>query len=369
MSTPKHSRRRLGRLGRIKRYILKHRKLSIIIGTFVLILIAAGVTLAIILTRDKPEPPQPSPAPTVKEEPKIEPKYYSPLTGELVKSEKDTTKPVSAIMIENSPEARPQSGLGSAEVVYEAIAEGGVTRFLAMYQQNQPELVGPVRSLRMYYVDWLAPYNAGVFHVGGSKQALDEIRNGSYRDLDQFFNAGSYWRSSDRYAPHNVYTNFKRISALNKAKGFKTSNPTAFDRKDTEPSESPSAKSVSVNISAPTYNSKYTYDKKTNMYLRSQAGQPHKDTESGRIKARVVVVMKTDMREVMQDGIREDYRTTGTGDAWIFQDGDVHQVKWHKKNRKDQLNFTSKDSGEKFELARGTTWITALPADRTVTWQ
>ena len=102
------------------------------------------------------------------------------------------SKPVTAIMIENSPDARPHSGLKQAEVVYEAIAEGGITRFLTLFQQHKPQLIGPVRSLRMYYVDWLAPYQASVAHVGGSHASLQEIRNGKYRDIDQFFNGSSY---------------------------------------------------------------------------------------------------------------------------------------------------------------------------------
>ena len=107
-------------------------------------------------------------------------------------------------MIENSPDARPQSGLKAAGVVYEAIAEGGITRFMALYQTSKPELIGPVRSLRMYYLDWFAPYSASIAHVGGSLNALTEARSGKYRDLDQFFNSQTYWRASDRYAPHNV---------------------------------------------------------------------------------------------------------------------------------------------------------------------
>ena len=75
-----------------------------------------------------------------------------------------------------------------AEVVYEAIAEGGITRFEAFYQQNKPQLIGPVRSVRPYYIDWAVPYQPSFAHVGGSAVALKEIRNGKYRDLDQFFN-------------------------------------------------------------------------------------------------------------------------------------------------------------------------------------
>jgi hypothetical protein len=132
-------------------------------------------------------------------------KIYSQLTGKEV-SEDDSKRPVTAIIIENSPDARPQSGLKNSGVVFEAIAEGGITRFLTLYQEDQPQLIGPVRSLRPYYIDWLAAFDPSVAHVGGSLNALQEIRNGSYKDIDQFSHADTYWRARDRYAPHNVYT-------------------------------------------------------------------------------------------------------------------------------------------------------------------
>jgi len=137
-------------------------------------------------------------------------KYYSPLTGEQVADEAATKQVVTAIMIENSPDARPQSGIKDAGVVYEAIAEGGITRFLTLHQQDKPQLVGPVRSLRIYFLDWLAPYNASVAHVGGSADALAEVRNGSYRDIDQFFNADSYWRSVRSQRPAQRLHEFRK---------------------------------------------------------------------------------------------------------------------------------------------------------------
>ena len=115
-------------------------------------------------------------------------------------------------MIENSPDARPQSGIKQAGVVYEAIAEGGITRFLALYQEAKPGLIGPVRSVRMYYVDWAAPYNASIAHIGGSAAALAEVRNGNYRDIDQFFNSGSYWRAIA--TPRTMYTPTLSASTL-----------------------------------------------------------------------------------------------------------------------------------------------------------
>jgi hypothetical protein len=128
----------------------------------------------------------------------------SPLSGVQVSPDL-AKRPVTGIMIENSPDARPQSGLQDAGVVYEAIAEGGITRFLALFQDSRPQYIGPVRSLRPYYIDFGWPYQAAIAHVGGSPDALTQIRSGSYRDLDQFFNSGTYSRINSRVAPHNVY--------------------------------------------------------------------------------------------------------------------------------------------------------------------
>lgn len=357
-------------LQRLNVWIQHHRKTSLVIGGLLAIAITGGTTLAIFYQQPVPEKIAeiPAPKPKKKEPAKPKPVYYSALTGEEVPNKAAITKPVTAVMIENSPDARPQSGLGQAEVVYEAIAEGGITRFLALYQQHKPNLIGPVRSVRMYYIDWLAPYNASVAHVGGSFYALQEIRNGKYRDIDQFFNAGTYWRSTDRYAPHNVYTNSKNLDALNAAKGYTTSNPAGIPRASTRAAAKSTATHVAIHISGPLYDSTYDYDKKTNLYSRSQAGAPHNDTESGQIKTRVVAVIKTDLHPVMEDGIREDYRTVGTGEAWVFQDGVVHKATWHKQDRLHQLFFTGED-GKSLPLARGTTWITAISSDGGVSWQ
>jgi hypothetical protein len=272
-------------------------------------------------------------------------------------------------MVENSPDARPQSGLKESGVVFEAIAEGGITRFLVLYQNEQPALIGPVRSVRMYYVDWLAAFNASVAHVGGSYNALQEVRNGNYRDIDQFFNSGSYWRASDRYAPHNVYTNFERLNALNAAKGYTSSSFTGFTRKDSTSAKTPTATSVDVRISSGLYNSHYAYDATSNLYLRSQAGAPHIDREKGQIAPRVVIVMKVQQHSVMEDGVREEIKAIGSGEAYVFQDGTATEATWSKAGRTEQITFTDKE-GKNIPLARGQTWITAVPAERGgVTWQ
>lgn len=363
---PETPLRKPGLFQRLKAWVHKHPTATYAVAGLGLV-IAAAITAFALLWQQ----PEPMPVTVEKPAPKPKPveKYYAPLTGEQVKDKAATTKPVTAIMIENSPDARPQSGLKAAEVVYEAIAEGGITRFLAFYQQKKPQLIGPVRSLREYNVDWLTPYNASVAHVGGSYKALQIVRNGSYRDIDQFFNPGSYWRASDRYAPHNVYTSFAKLDALNKAKGYKTSNPKTFERTTREKDGTQNAKKINITMSSSPYNSVYSYDAKTKHYLRDQGGAPHLDREHGRIKAKVVVAMLVSMKKVFEDGYRESITTSGKGKAYIFQNGHVTRVNWSKASRKAQITFTTTD-GKPFALERGTTWISAIPTDGgSVSWK
>jgi hypothetical protein len=294
-------------------------------------------------------------------------KLYSPLTG-VETDEANTKRPVTAIMIENSPEARPQSGLKDGGVVFEAIAEAGITRFLVLYQEVQPQLIGPVRSVRPYYIDWLAAFDPSVAHVGGSANALKEVRNGSYKDIDQFFNADTYWRVKDRYAPHNVYTSFAKIDSLNKKKGYTSSNFTAFTRKEDAGSKTPNATTISVPISSALFNSSYTYEPQSNSYLRSQAGKPHTDREGGQINPKVVVVIEAPMSIVMEDGAREQIQTIGSGAATIFQDGQATSATWSKTSKKNQLSFKNAD-GKAIAFNRGQVWFTVIPTGKTPSWQ
>lgn len=355
-------------LAKFGRYLHAHPTAAYALSAGIILVISAAV--GFIVFYKKPEAVSTSkPASINKQVPPAPVKFYSPLTGTEVANQATTKQAVTAIMIENSPDARPQSGVKAAGVIYEAIAEGGITRFLALYQQDKPQLIGPVRSVRLYYVDWLAPYNASVAHIGGSKFALDEVRNGKYRDIDQFFNAGSYWRAKDRYAPHNVYTSFEKLDALNNAKGYKESNFTGFLRKDAQPSKAPNATSITVPISGPLYNSSYKYDPATNTYVRSQGGAPHIDREAGQIAPTTIVAMKVQMSKIFEDGYREQITTTGSGKAVIFQDGIATEVTWSKLDRGSQLTFTGAD-GKPFALNRGQTWITAVPTGKgEIAWQ
>lgn len=353
----------ISRRAKLWKWLKSHRPAVIAMIGGVLILTAAGTAYAILsqpLTKVDTTPA------VVKKKVVPPVKYYSLLNGIEIANQAAQKSPVTAIMIENSPEARPQSGLAQAEVVYEAIAEGGITRFLALYQQHKPQLIGPVRSVRPYYVDWLAPYQPSVAHVGGSAAALAEVRNGNYRDIDQFFNGAYYWRSTDRYAPHNVYTSFEKLDALNAKKGYTSSEFTTFARADSTPATASApvpvrdATSVDVTISSALFNSHYDYDATTNTYKRSQGGAPHLDREEGQIAPSSIVAMKVNMSLIMEDGYREAIATSGSGEAYVFQNGTVQAVTWQKADHSSPLRLIGAD-GKDISLVRGQTWIAAIP--------
>lgn len=344
------------KLQKVTQWIKTHRTQSIGVAGVFIILAGVGVA-AWAYDSTRPAPIDNTPI-AVK---KPTPKYYSLLTGREVKDEKSSTAPVTAIMIENSPAARPHSGLKEAGVVYEAVAEAGITRYLALYQDKKPSgQIGPVRSLREYFVDWVAPYQASVAHVGGSSQALKIIRNGQYRDVDEFFNAGTFWRATDRYAPHNVYTNFQRLDAYNKQKNWSKSEFKTFARTDGKASKKPTARDITINFSSQTYNTRYVYNPKNNNYVRHLAGATHKDREKGAITPSVVVALRVDETTVMQDGLRENIKTSGSGKATIFQNGQAIDATWRKKSRSEPLELINSES-KPIELVRGQTWIAAVP--------
>jgi hypothetical protein len=274
---------------------------------------------------------------------------------------------VTAVMIENSTDARPQSGLGQAGVVFEAIAEGGITRFLALFQDTAPGNVGPIRSSRPYYLQWELGFDAGYAHVGGSPEALADIKAWGVRDLDQFANGGSYHRISTRAAPHNVYTSIADLNQLEISKGYTKSIYTGFARKKAAPSKQPTAKTIDLTLSGPLYNVHYDYNAATNTYNRSEAGAPHIDTNTNAQISPTVVVGLVMPYSLESDGYHSDYNTIGTGPAYVFQDGTVTIGTWTKTSSTSQFVFTTA-AGKPLLLNPGQTWLTAISGTNKVTY-
>lgn len=346
------------------------KKQAIIISVVAAVLLLGGGAGAYVWLHHSP-----APAPVVAEQPKTETPapvvpITSPLTGSIVTADQ-AKLPVTGIMIENSTEARPQSGLDQAGVVFEAVAEGGITRFLALFQEDQPDYVGPVRSVRPYYLDWLIGFNASVAHVGGSPDAISAIKTLGVRDLDQFYNSGSYTRITSRASPHNVYTSLSRLVSLEQSKGYAGSSFTSWSRKAAAPAATPSASSIDFAISSADYNSHYDYDAASNSYSRSEGGKPHLQVNSAgqktQIKANVVIglVLK---KSLSSDGVHTIYTTLGSGQAFIFQDGTLTTATWQKTDRASQISLTDA-AGQPVKLNPGRTWISIVDAASRVTYK
>lgn len=305
---------------------------------------------------------EPDPQVIFKEEKNTEP---SKLTGVEV-SKKTNRRTVTAVMIENSPDARPQAGLYDAGIVFEAIAEGGITRFCALFQEAQPGYIGPVRSVRPYYIDLFMPFRASIVHAGGSAEGLAKVARLKARDIDHGANAEAFQRVADRYAPHNLYTSMKALDAVNKRRKYKAAPFESLLRKPDRPSDKPDATSIDFFLSGDLYNAHFSYDKKSNSYKRSQAGLPHRDHKSGKtISPKVVIAL---VMHYSQNGIYSVYKTSGKGTAFIFQDGTVEKATWKKSGTKDQFEFVKKD-GTKVRLNAGQTWITLVSGKNNVAYK
>lgn len=285
------------------------------------------------------------------------PKLVSaPLSG-LDVEETVASRPVTAVMIENSEESRPQSGLLESDVVFEAIAEGGITRFLALFQTNKPEYIGPIRSARPYYVEWAKMYDAGYVHAGGSPDGLQAINDLNVKDISAFaYGSDVFYRTSDRQSPHNLYSSFKGLDKVNQEKGFTSSKFTPWGRKKDVP-QTPTAKRIDISISSAYYNPSYTYDTTTNTYLRSQGGEIHKDEKSGKqLSPKTVLVM---VMPRSQNGIYSIYKTTGTGKFLAFQDGVSTEGTWTRNGLTEQYTF--KDAlGFNYSFNKGQTWVSVV---------
>jgi len=338
------------------------KKQWIIIGVAAF-LVLGGLTTWLLWPSKEPvkvqvvaDPEAPPPAPTT---------VASNLTG-LQVDPSVNGRPVTGIMIENSLDARPQSSLSQAGVVFEAIAEGGITRFLTLWQDTEPDYIGPVRSVRPYYLQWTLGFDAPIAHVGGSADALVLIKRWGVKDLDQFANSKAYWRIPSRAAPHNVYTSIANLRAVETSKGWTSSAYTGFARAEAEsPIAVPTARTIDLNISSANYNVHYDYDPTTNSYKRSEGGKAHVDERTNaQLTPKVIVVP---IMAQGSNGKYTTYETLGTGPVYVFQNGSVVQGNWRKENNNANFVFTYPD-GSPLKLIPGQTWVTVVGAASRITY-
>lgn len=295
----------------------------------------------------------------------------STLTG-LPVSPATNKLPITAVMVENNVSARPQSGLGSAGVVFEALAEGGITRFVALYQSNDSTAIGPVRSARPYFISWMLGFDADYAHVGGSAQALSDISEWNVKDMDEFTYGSYYQRISSRQAPHNVYTSTAELNKLEVSKGYTSSTFSSWPRKTPSPEKTPTASTINLTMSGPEYNDSYTYNPSTNNYSRYNGGAAQIDANTNQIiKVPVVIAMVVQESNGPIDASNayySEYQTVGSGTAYIFQDGGVTVGQWTKSSNNSQIQFSTA-TGQTIALNPGEAWITAVTSASAVSYK
>ncbi len=325
-------------------------------------------------------------------EPKTE---ACPLDGsmhtKLAKESWDKRRPL-AVMIENHTEARPQSGLSSANIVYEAVAEGGITRFMAVFYCNLADVqVGPVRSARTYFLDFLGEYNALYAHVGGANtpgpaDALNQIIKYDVKDLNQFsIGFPVFWRDYQRLGhsvatEHTMYSTTTKLWEVGAKRGW-TANDSAGIRWDKnftpwkfkDEKGGGTTTNITVNFweSQPGYEVNWTYDSATNSYKRKNGGSPHMDLDNNTQLAVKNIVVQFEKEANANDGYPGNvhllYGTTGSGKALIFQDGNVIEGKWIKVSRLARSKYVDKNNKE-IEFDKGPIWIQTIPEGSKVSY-
>ncbi|HSX14289.1 MAG TPA: DUF3048 domain-containing protein [Candidatus Saccharimonadales bacterium] len=341
----------------LKKWISDHKVWTGLIAAAI-ILIPAGVW-AYLHYHHKPksEPSAQSAEPAPVLQPATVP---DPLTG-LEVTPQVAAQPVFGVVIENSPEARPQSALSSAGVVYEALAEGGITRFLAVFQDQQPASIGPVRSLRPYFIDWIQEYNnAPIAHAGGSAQALGEVGPLGVKSMNGLIYSANFQRVSDRFAPHNLYTSTSSLLSLMQRLGYTTAPSfTSWAYKADAAEATPSHPSITITYSYPLFTAKYSFDANCDCYARALAGAAHIDRNTNQqIKVKNVVAITV---QTSYDASGHALMTTvGSGKAVIFRDGGAVVGTWKKDARTSRIKFLDA-TGAEIQLDRGNTWISVVP--------
>ncbi len=330
--------------------------------------------------------------------------FYNVLDGTEISDESLNSSPVFCIQVPNGTDgARPQAGLNEAKVIFEAVAEAGITRFAAIFQ-NPTSVIGPVRSLRIYYLEWDTPFDCTIVHAGGPGDAAAAVRSGGYKDLNESY--VYMWRSSAnnvlRRAWNNLFTSGSRLKNFTNDSGYTTSSPTGFSRYtpkeaieeklknqaanpldiDAAASESvtgfnPSVTSIDIKYGyAPNFNPHYDYDVTSNTYKRSyESGveqlvyncpensdelTPETSCGDPTVVAPSVVIAMMVQEGKASDNYHEAIKTTGSGKAYIFQNGEVIECTWEKPSIESQIVFKD-NGGNAIKLVPGQTWISAVP--------
>ena len=278
-----------------------------------------------------------------------------PLTG--IATEQVPQRPALAVKVDNAPAARPQSGLSSADIIFEEKVEGNITRFVALFHSKEPGVVGPVRSARTSDFDILANLGLPLFaNSGANANVLRGIAEAPVRDAGASRLAGPYRRDGSRRAPHNLYVDTDAVWAA-----FNATDPPPFAFEyllDDEVSNGSSTRGVAVGYGGT--RGTFEWDEEKRLWMRSTDGAPHIDAATEeQVGVTNVVVQFTEYRPSSADIRSPEAITVGSGEAWILSDGEVIQGRW-ERTAPEAPTFFRRGDGRSIRLQPGTTWV-ALP--------
>lgn len=384
--------------------------LVLVIMAVVLYTVSAGVSFSLFSNASVPTAPDGSSLQTAlpgaggeQEDPSLPRTEVCPLNGNLhtkpAKEAWDKRRPL-AVMIENHQESRPQSGLSSADVVYEAVAEGGITRFMGVYLCAFGDIqLGPVRSARTYFLDWLSEYDALYAHVGGANtpgpaNALGQIIDYKIKDLNQFgIGYPTFWRDYQRLGrpvatEHTMYSSTQKLWDIGAKKGWgvtdalgvrwdKSFVPWKFLKKDEAVSAGTAAAKVNVNFweSQKNYSVEWNFDQACNCYKRKNGGEDHTDLNNKKQLQPATVIVRFQKESRANDGYEGNahllYANKGpqapSGKALVFMNGKVIKATWNKANRLGRETFKD-EAGKEISLVPGQIWLQTVPEGSSVTY-
>lgn len=353
--------------------------------------IGAVVVLGLVAVAcGKPSPPAVKKAKATKTTP---PPVICPLTGKTAPGGFDKSRPALAIKIDNAVAARPQAGLDSADIVYEELAEGGVTRFMAVYHCGDAARVGPVRSARLVDPDLLREYAPVLFgYSGANSVVLQKVGTTSgVIDLRHGSHGKAYQRVKGRPGPHDLFTSTGNLRALSEVRGAPQTGLTFLSAAPVYSSPKPSPKATSSSSATPASPTasasptpsgsavsfsfagaqtvRYLYDPASGAYLRFLADKPFKVENGSQVRAVNVVVLKV---KIGQGYIRDaagnvspEIVVTGGGEAFVLYAGQAFTARWTRDSLTAHMRLVDA-SGNDLRLAPGNTWIHLLPSDRAV---
>ncbi|MFJ8268004.1 DUF3048 domain-containing protein [Peribacillus asahii] len=327
----------------------------------VLCLLVAGVLITGCSKKEEVQEPVPVEEDVPKEEAEAPEFVHTyPLTG--VGTNDSIDQRAVAVMVNNHTKARPQSGLTKADIVYEMLAEGEVTRLLAVYQSEKPEQVGPIRSARDYYIELAKGLDCIYVCHGNSPDAESMLKQGYIDHLNGLYYDGTLFkRSSERKAPHNSYISFENIEKGAMEKGYNlTGAPASFvflNKEEIKRLEGDSVTKVSINYGFPAYNTQFEYDVQQGKYKRYSNGEQTKEaTTSVPVLVDNVLIIETAHRVIDKVG-RRDIDLQSGGKGYLLQKGKVKEVEWINKDGR----IVPVSNGIDVGLIPGKTWVNIIP--------